>query len=133
MDSQCVPVCATWALITNAISTVHWHTLAHYLSAPLSLHSAHTRDVRASLSIQMQNHDSHEGNNRQPMPACMTRWALSDLVVRPVAVELWMNSSLSVYCLQGTASLTPRGGSYHFSPLEEACVNHFHIHSTQLG
>lgn len=66
---------------------------------------------------------------------CQTTWALTDAAVRPVAESLALAESLSLYCLQGLQSLTPRAGSRpgHFSPLEEACVNQFHLPTRTLG
>lgn len=70
-----------------------------------------------------------------PLSPCHTPWALTDLIVHPVATELAHKEGLSMHCLDDTLSLTPMcfASPAHFSGTEAACINYLHIHTAPLG
>jgi len=69
------------------------------------------------------------------LPRCMTPWAVTDRIVRPIAEDLAVNDSFSAYCFFGSESLTPWAGTRpgYWTALEESCVNQFHLSRSVVG
>ena len=95
-----------------------------------------------SLTSQLQSRCVSKRRNRvccydvkgAPLPTCRSPWGLTDHVMRPVAMELAAESTLSAHCLGHYEGLTPMAFAHpaHFTLAEQACVNWLHVYTTPL-
>jgi hypothetical protein len=66
---------------------------------------------------------------------CRTPWGLTDFIMRPVAMEMVSDMTLSAHCLGMREGPTPHAYAHaaRFTPTEASCVNYLHVYTNPLG
>ena len=119
----------------SALWTIAYDTVRAALRDTCQRGRRKKHQVACCYAADSDHNGGGGGGKLQLMSACPTIRALTDNTIRPIAIELAVNLSLSSYCFQGLDTFAPFAGFRpgHFTTLEESCVNQFHLPTTVLG